>query len=732
MKKIIVTMVCLFTMLTMQAQYLHLYKNGSLLKSYVTESIDSMLFDTSGSVYYMDLYNNGTKHRVDNLGRIDNFKISGEPIKSGVYLGVIAFSDDFQLKPIGDLNSATKSAYQSFVSSQTMKGSTHLYYAVENAIKQLKEIELPEDLVSVSLVTFTDGLDDGSLFMTSSGYTSNDEYLTELNNQIKNTKISNLDINAYAIGFDEGFVVDMDLFNKNLRMLSSKEENATTVKSIKDVENSLKEISDQIHQENHFSSVSVIINGKENGTILRVTLDGTTAAASKKYIEGTFNFADQSLLNVKYVGVTSESGSTVPYDTRIGNSKFQYIFEDVKTLDGSTIDPKNINFWTYIPSSGLWQETNEGDTGSEPEVETLKKSAVVVFVLDCSSSLSNNFTELKTYANNFISTLAGYGNDEAFSAIDLRGTTPEDPVDPNPVDPEDPVDPVDPNPVDPEDPMDPNPEDPTFADFDIFDSLEKDEMIAVEGGTFLMGAQSTTPPSYDWQGIQTPESYNYDSDARSDESPVHEVTLSDFYIGKYEVTQQLWEYVMTYSGTTVSGDVLNAYADPWLGENPYIVNDYYPACYVSWEDIVDVFLPRLNSITGRTFRLPTEAEWEYAARGGSKSQGYKYSGSNIIQHVACYNDYTLSNSCTVGTKMPNELMIYDMSGNVREWCSDWFGSYSSSAQTNPTGPTTGSNRVARGGSWGSIAQYCRVSRRDCYAPGNRSSYIGLRLVCSRL
>lgn len=700
-KKFILTLMCLFTMLTMQAQYLHLYKNGSLTKSYVTESIDSMLFDTSGSVYYMDLYNNGTKHRVDNLGRIDNFKIGGVPIKSGVYLGVIAFSDDFQLKSIGDLNTATKSDYQSFVSSQTMKGSTHLYYAVENAINLLKSVELPEDLVSVSLVTFTDGLDDGSLFMTSSGYTSNDEYLTELNNQIKNTKISNLDINAYTIGFDEGFVVDEDLFNKNLRMLSSKEANATTVRSIKDVENSLKEISDQIHQENHFSSVSVIINGKENGTILRVTLDGTTAAASKKYIEGTFNFADQSLLNVKYVGVTSESGSTVPYDTRIGNSKFQYIFEDVKTLDGSTIEPKNIKFWTYIPSSGLWQETNEGDTGSEPEVETLKKSAVVVFVLDCSSSLSNNFTELKTYANNFISTLAGYGNDEAFSAIDLRGTTPEDPVDPNP--------------VDPEDPEDPNPEDPTFADFDIFASLEKDEMIAVEGGTFTMGATSE-------QG----------SDYRSEELPTHQVTLSDFYIGKYEVTQQLWEYVMKYSGTCADGSSMSAYdLEDILGYYPpYSASngDYFPAYRVSHNDIVNIFIPRLNRITGKTFRLPTEAEWEYAARGGNKSNGYKYSGSNTVNEVAWHSDNSDVHDHQVGTKAPNELGLYDMSGNVKEWCSDWYGFYSSMAQTDPIGPSSGSYRVVRNGSSDIGAFWSRVSVRDGDSPDYRGTRIGFRLA----
>lgn len=270
---------------------------------------------------------------------------------------------------------------------------------------------------------------------------------------------------------------------------------------------------------------------------------------------------------------------------------------------------------------------------------------------------------------------------------------------------------------------------------DLFTELLNDELVLVEGGTFLMGAQSTTPPSYDWQGIQTPESYNYDSDARSDESPVHEVTLSDFYIGKYEVTQQLWEYVMTYSGTTVSGDVLYAIDDPWLGSDPSSsggVGNYYPAYYVSYNDIVNIFIPRLNRITGKTFRLPTEAEWEYAARGGNKSQGYKYSGSNTIGDVAWYSSNSSSQTHEVGTNAPNELGIYDMSGNVREWCSDWYGSYSSSSQTNPTGPTTGSSRVTRGGCWNHIARACRVSDRDGYTPDYRHYYLGLRLVCSRL
>ncbi|MBR5332097.1 MAG: SUMF1/EgtB/PvdO family nonheme iron enzyme, partial [Muribaculaceae bacterium] len=209
--------------------------------------------------------------------------------------------------------------------------------------------------------------------------------------------------------------------------------------------------------------------------------------------------------------------------------------------------------------------------------------------------------------------------------------------------------------------------------------------------------------------------------------------------------QQLWEYVMKYSGTCADGSTISAYAsDVWLDSNPsssYGVGDYYPAYYVSWEDIVNIFIPRLNKITGKTFRLPTEAEWEYAARGGNKSKGYKYSGSNTIGDVAWYDD----NACDgvdssspdygthpVGTKAPNELGIYDMSGNVWEWCSDWYGSYSSSSQTNPTGPTSGSHRVHRGGGWFHSARRCRVSDRYNDTPSYRYNNVGFRLVCESL
>ena len=216
-------------------------------------------------------------------------------------------------------------------------------------------------------------------------------------------------------------------------------------------------------------------------------------------------------------------------------------------------------------------------------------------------------------------------------------------------------------------------------------------MIAVQGGTFTMGATAE-------QG----------SDAYSDEKPTHKVTLSDYMIGETEVTQELWKAVM--------------------GTNPsYFKGTNLPVEYVSWEDCQN-FIAELNAMTGKQFRLPTEAEWEFAARGGNKSNGFKYSGSGSIDKVAWYDGNSSNKTHPVKQKQANELGLYDMSGNVWEWCQDWYGSYSSSAQTNPTGPSSGSNRVFRGGSWNCYATCCRVSFRYSIAPTYTSYSLGLRLA----
>ena len=230
-------------------------------------------------------------------------------------------------------------------------------------------------------------------------------------------------------------------------------------------------------------------------------------------------------------------------------------------------------------------------------------------------------------------------------------------------------------------------------------------MVDVEGGTFRMGSD----------------------DAYFNEQPVHQVTVSSFSIGQTEVTQALWYAVMGQKPTT----------DGYQWSSTHGLGDNRPAYNVSWNDCQE-FITKLNQITGKQFRLPTEAEWEYAARGGNKSKGYKYSGSNTIGDVAWYGDnipsQTEGNSGygtqPVATKQANELGIYDMSGNVLEWCSDWYGSsyYSSSPATNPTGPTSGSGRVIRGGSWYFNAGDCRVAIRGNFTPASRYYDLGLRLA----
>ena len=219
------------------------------------------------------------------------------------------------------------------------------------------------------------------------------------------------------------------------------------------------------------------------------------------------------------------------------------------------------------------------------------------------------------------------------------------------------------------------------------------EMVHVEAGTFTMGA---TP--------EMEEPFDY-------EKPAHQVTLTnDYYIGKYEVTQALWKAVMGYTHSKYKGDNL-------------------PVESVRWHECQE-FINKLNTMTGKKFRLPTEAEWEYAARGGNKSRGYQYSGSNNLSDVAWYKENSGSTTHPVGSKQANELGIYDMTGNVDEWCQDWYDNYSSSSQTNPTGGTIDSYRVARGGSWEMIARGCRSSFRSLLDSFTQSDQIGFRLVLS--
>ena len=223
------------------------------------------------------------------------------------------------------------------------------------------------------------------------------------------------------------------------------------------------------------------------------------------------------------------------------------------------------------------------------------------------------------------------------------------------------------------------------------------EMVWVEGGVFRMGSDVAT---------DVRNHYEYDS-----YRPAHSVELADYYIGRFEVTQGVWKAVM--------------------GENPsrFTGNDSLPVERVTWAD-AQCFIALLSQQTGRRFRLPTEAEWEYAARGGSRSGGRSYAGCGMgaLEKYAWFCVNSDNRTHPVGRLLPNELGLYDMSGNVAEWCADWWAPYGDVAQRNPRGPQEGESRVVRGGNWGSVSAGCAVFDRGWYVPGGRTEFYGLRLA----
>ena len=213
-------------------------------------------------------------------------------------------------------------------------------------------------------------------------------------------------------------------------------------------------------------------------------------------------------------------------------------------------------------------------------------------------------------------------------------------------------------------------------------------MVAIEGGSFMMGS-------------------NNDGDIF--EKPVHRVTVSDFYMGKTEVTQALWKAVMGNNPSRFKGDNL-------------------PVEQVSWDDVQE-FIKKLNRLTRKKYRLPTEAEWEYAAGGGSTNRT-KWAGTDVessVANYAWYDSNSGSQTHEVATKLPNSLGLYDMSGSVWEWCNDWYGEYSSNDQVNPDGAPSDTDRVRRGGSWVNFLPDCRVANRNNNEPDNRFNYLGFRL-----
>ena len=804
MKKILLTLVsALLTSVAVHAQkYLEVYQGKDIIGSMMSTDIDSVrITGTNADNRQINFFTAGVKKSFA-VNTIDSIKV----VQPLVYLGILGFNQELYTMPIDILATSTSGRYSSFVSNLMRKDGTLLYYGVDNALNYLTSYNFTTPLSSVNLITFTDGLDQGSLMMTSS-YMTDAAYLGALSRRIASSRVKGLPITAYSLGLRGNDVSDYNLFQTNLRQLASSEDKAIEVTSMSDVQRRLQEIADQIISISNRQTVSVKIPGVSNGTRIRFTFDGNSPDCSTLYIEGTFNLADRSLRNVTYHGMRATSGSTI-----LGLQEgifFTYTFTGLQRTDGNGLIPTGyIRQYNKAATSDTWQRNSEFTPDNNTQTTITHSGAAIMLVLDCSSSLGSQFSNMQSYARDFISRVAN--NAEPFkveaptsvtAALDdndliihvswdavkfaesytiyrngseiATGVTTNSWTDetPRPGNNYYSVRAVGHGMTSSSSDNTPSINCSIATPTNVTATLGADEktirvtwdavkyaesydvyrngtliqedvratfwtdnspicsnvytikakghgftselsqpseristipanglsitvngvqftMIKVEGGTFQMGSIS----------------------GENDEKPVHQVTLTnDYYIGETEVTQELWTAVM--------------------GSNPsnFKSSNQLPVEQVSWNDC-QTFITKLNALTGRTFRLPTEAEWEFAARGGNASMGYIYSGSNNVGYVAWYASNSSYETHYVATKAPNELGIYDMNGNVGEWCQDWYGRYSSEAQTNPTGPTLGSNRVIRGGSKDNGGYYCRVAIRSYDPPFLRDYDNGLRLA----
>lgn len=588
----------------------------------------------------------------------DNTSENGGGTTEGLYLGIIGFNDQLTTKEIGLLTSSSKDNFTSFIDNLTMRDGTALYHADYTALDKLEKATKPQSLINVSLVTFTDGLDNASLMLNSS-FDSQSQFLSSLNTRIVNDQVDGIDISAYAIGLKGNDVNDEDRFRENLQKLSSDPANVFEVANMNEATERFSQIAEQLYNVSTLSNIKLKVpGGYDNNTKIRLTFDNVSNAnQSSRYIEGNFKRENGSavLTDVVYHNLTCESGTSIVASSQEG-TYYWFTFTNLLKNNGTPVtSTNNCKLWQYITSTSSWQPESEFSPSTFSEIVEERKSAMIVLVLDCTTSLGDDFNKMKQASKQFVETLCSSNNSGSGNGGYIV------------------------------------PEDKTFTANGV-----SFKMVYVEGSTFTMGA--------------TPEQ---GSDVDDDEKPTHSVTLNDYYIEDTEVTQALWQAVM--------------------GGNPsYYTGGNHPAEYVSWNDCQE-FITKLNQLcagqlNGMQFALPTEAEWEYAARGGMQSCGYKYSGSNSLGNVAWYTDNSGNTPHAVGTKQANELGLYDMSGNVFEWCYDWFGSYTGNAQNNPIGPSIGSARVYRGGSWIINARSCCVSVRSCSSPDYRYSDIGFRLA----
>ncbi len=332
------------------------------------------------------------------------------PAKEGLYLGIVGFNSNLYTMPLGLLNQDTKHTFENFIDDLVMQNGTILYHAVNTGINSLTSARIPENLINVSIVTFTDGLDQGSY--VEGGYNSGNEYLSAVNNRIMNDLIGGTNISAYSIGVRGSDVNDVESFRNNLKKLSSDPvHNVFEVNSMNEASEMFAEIAKQLYKQSMYYNITLKLPAQEPNTKIRFTFDNVSDANdSQCYIEGIYirNNGKGQLTDLVYVGMESMASSVI---TATSEGIFDvFAFRNLTDLNGNQMGTENVKQWSWIESNTSWQLNSEFTPSGNTVIINEYKSAMIMLVLDCSSSLGADFVKMKTAANQFIETLSGNYN----------------------------------------------------------------------------------------------------------------------------------------------------------------------------------------------------------------------------------------------------------------------------------------------------------------------------------
>ncbi len=385
-------------------KYLDIYSGGKVVTSIAFTGTDKIEIGDEGFVNFWmgdSIVHQTTKANIDSILVYDQLQ---EPL---VYLGVTGFNQALYEKPIGVLDKNTVADYKSFISSLTTKYGTILYYAADNALDRITEYQFKTPLRSVNLITFTDGLDQGSHALCDT-YITDKNYLSHLKSRITSTRVNGLPLTAYSVGLCGSDVTDLAQFQSNIRSLASSASNAFEETSMNDVKTRLDNIAQDIIYRINIQKLTFTIPVPGNGTKVRIVLDGEAVGNSNAYIEGTYQTSDKSLHNVTMKGITSDGATSIGTLTGKANGIFvTYTVADI--IADFIISVGNIQQYSMTSTSSTWQKNSEFDSGSV--VTEIHHNGSVVFVLlDCSSSMSSDFYYMKSYANSFISQIANNTN----------------------------------------------------------------------------------------------------------------------------------------------------------------------------------------------------------------------------------------------------------------------------------------------------------------------------------